>query len=593
MRNLIFSGQRGQVLVLALVIVGLVMVNTLVIVSGSQLFSQNTNYTVQSSQALNLAEAGVDKAMASINATGGNYNGEPETFLGSGSFSVAITTPNATTKVIESTGFVPSKASPKVKRTIKITASKGIGMSFNYGVQVGEGGLEMSNESRVNGSVYSNGNIVMSNNATITGDAYVAGGAAATADQESDCVPPNCTDFIFGRNVSGSDRLDVVQSFKPGVSNYLSKVSLKLKKYGTPADITVRIMGDNGGMPHKNNVLASGTLTANLVTGQYGFVDVTFTTSPYLTADTPYWIMLDTSSNNSNYWSWSADSLQGYTGGSGLWTSNWQAKNPVWNTIMADLGFKTFMGGVATYIQGSSGSSIGGNAYANTLQSLTVTGGAYYQIIQNVTAGSYNPGSPDPSPKAMPVSEANITAWKAAAQEAGVYAGDISSCRPQLGPGEYVGNVAFSNGCTVTINDPVWITGNLSLSNNITLRLNPSYGAVSGVLVVDGVVTSSNNVIIAGSGTAGSFLMALSTYDSRTNGSVAIDVSNGGNAGVFYAPFGIVEIGNNNTLNELTAWKIELENGVTIDYDTGLSSAFFSSGPSGAYSLVKGTYQLK
>lgn len=593
MRNLIFSGQRGQVLVLALVIVGLVMVNTLVIISGSQLFSQNTNYTVQSSQALNLAEAGVDKAMASINATGGNYNGEPETFLGSGSFSVAITTPNATTKVIESTGFVPSKASPKVKRTIKITTSKGIGMSFNYGVQVGEGGLEMSNESRVNGSVYSNGNIVMSNNATITGDAYVAGGAAATADQESDCVPPNCTDFIFGRNVSGSDRLDVAQSFKPSVSNYLSKVSLKLKKYGTPADITVRIMGDNGGMPHKNNVLASGTLTANLVTGQYGFVDVTFTTSPYLTADTPYWIMLDTSSNNSNYWSWSADSLQGYTGGSAIWTSNWQAKNPVWNTIMADLGFRTFMGGVATYIQGSSGSSIEGNAYANTLQNLVVTGGAYYQTIQNVTAGSYNPGSPDPSPKAMPVSEANITAWKAAAQEAGVYTGDISSCRPQLGPGEYVGNVAFSNGCTVTINDPVWITGNLSLSNNITLRLNPSYGAVSGVLVVDGVVTSSNNVIIAGSGTAGSFLMALSTYDSRTNGSVAIDVSNGGNAGVFYAPFGIVEIGNNNTLNELTAWKIELENGVTINYDTGLSSAFFSSGPSGAYSLVKGTYQLK
>lgn len=588
-----YKKQQGQVLVLALAVVGLVLANTLLVIGGSQIFYQNTNYTVQSSQAVNLAEAGVDKALASLNATGGSYSGEIETGLGDGSYSVSITTPGTNTKVIEVSGYIPSKANPKVKKTIQATVSKGIGAAFNYGVQVGEGGLEMENNTRVNGSIYSNGNIKMSNNAVITGDTFVAGGTAAASDQESDCDGVNCTDFVFGKNVSGNDRLDTAQSFEPSSSDYLNKISLKLKKTGSPSDVTVRILGDNNGKPNKNNVLASGTLPASMVTTQYSFVDVSFAASPQLSANATYWIVVDTSLNSSNYWSWSMDSLGGYINGAPMWSSNWQANNPVWTAINGDLGFKTYMGGVPTYIQGTSGSRIGGDAHANTLQNLIVTKGAYYQTATGVTAGSTYPNSPDPATKIMPISDANIQAWKDQAQELGVYTGNISSCRAQLGPGKYDGNVTFSNGCTITITDPLWITGDLNMSNNVTMKLDPSYGASSGVMIIDGKVTLSNNAKILGTTTAGSYLMALSTFDSRTNGIHAIDVSNGGNTGILCAPFGIAYVSNANHLNELTAWKIELENGVVIDYDTGLSSAFFSSGPSGAYSLVKGMYQIK
>ena len=588
------TNQMGQVLVLALVIVGLVMINTLVIVSGSQIFSQNTNYTVQASQALNLAEAGVDKALASLNATGGSYNGEPETLLGGGSYSVTITTPNTTTKVIESTGYIPSKDNPKAKRTIKINAGKGVGISFVYGVQVGEGGLQMAETSKVDGSVYSNGNIEMDNNAKITGDAYVAGGTEAIADQQSDCTPPNCTDFIFGKNVAGDDRLDIAQSFRLSSSSYLGKVELKLKKIGSPSDITVRVMEDKNGKPDKGNVLTSGTLAASLVTGQYGFPEVAFDTAPYLSSNTTYWIMLDTSLNASNYWAWSADSLQGYTGGSPSWSPDWQAGNPAWNAISADLGFKVYLGGVPTHIQGgNNGSTISGNAYANTLRNLTVGGGAYYQMAENVSAGSNHPDSTDPTPKTMPISDANIAAWKTAASEAGVYSGNISSCRSQLGPGQYVGNVTFPVGCIVMIIDPVWITGNLRLNNGAELQLDASYGSTSGVVIADGTIELSQNNKILSLGTPGSYLMAISTYDSRTNGVEAIVVENSSNDGILYAPYGIAKIENTNAISELTAWKVKLLNGVIITYDTGLSSAYFSSGPSGAYSLVKGTYQLK
>lgn len=586
--------EKGQVLVLALVTVGLVLVNTIVIISGSQIFSQNANYSVQVEQAINLAEAGVDKAITSLNMTGGSYLGEETTF-GPGVFSVTISSPNPNTKVVESTSYIPSKSNPKVKRTIKVNVSKGVGVSFNYGIQVGDGGLQMKENSKVIGSIYSNGNVIMDNNARITGDAYVAGGTVPTPDQENECISPNCVDFIFGKSVGSDNRLDVAQSFKPDSSNYLSKIALKLKKIGSPSDVTVRILSDENGQPDKNEVLATGTLTANLVSSQYGFVEVAFTNSPYLAEEITYWIMLDTSSDSSNYWSWSADSLQSYSRGSSKWSSNWKANNPAWISTSSppvDLDFKTYVGGIITYIEGSNGVIIGGDAHANTLKDLTITGGAYYQVLDNVTAASYH-NSPDPPVKIMPISEANITNWKNKAQEEGVYTGDITSCTSQLGPGKYIGNVYFLNTCTITVVDPVWITGNLTLANGIILKLPVSYGASSGVIINDGQIELSNNGRIQGSGEVGSFLMLLSTYDSRVTGSEAIDVKNGGDESILYAPSGIIKIENNNSLNELAAWKIELSNGVIIDYDQGLSGSFFSSGPSGSYTWVKGTYQLK
>lgn len=60
-------------------------------------------------------------------------------------------------------------------RTIDLRLKAGAGASFVYGAQVGDGGLEMENTSRVNGSVFSNGNIVGNNSPVITGDALLAG----------------------------------------------------------------------------------------------------------------------------------------------------------------------------------------------------------------------------------------------------------------------------------------------------------------------------------------------------------------------------------------------------------------------------------
>lgn len=591
------NNQSGQMLILVFIALGVVLFTVLFVIGGAQVYFQNASYAANSEKAFSLAEAGVDKALASLNKTGGSYNGESETVFGDGSYSVAVTDKDAGTKILQVTGYIPNKTNPTVKRTISVQASKGIGLSFIYGLQVGEGGLEMGNSAIFNGSLYSNGNVSGGNTTRITGDVFVAGAGQTTADQQSDCFGANCQDFIFGRSVGGEDRLDVAQSFIPESPGLLNKVSIKLKKVGSPANPTVRIMRDASGKPNKNGILATGTLQANLVTGEYSFVDVTFNITPNLADDQTYWIMIAAQSlNNSNYWVWSNDLAQGYTWGVPKWSPNWQAGSPSWNTISGDLGFRTYMGGVATSINLTNGSVINGNVRANTITgNMTIQKDAYYRTLgpSVVVSGTKYPDSADPPPTVFPVSDANITDWKNQAEAGGVTSGNINGCTMTLGPRKINGNLTVGNECTVTIKAPLWVTGNISAGNSTIFVLDSSYGATSGVIVVDGVTNLGNGADLRGSGTAGSYLMLLSTYDSSQSGNGAIETGNSSISGIVYAPKGAVELANGASFKEITAWKIELGNNAVLTYDSGLASTVFSAGPAGSFSLVKGTYQVR
>lgn len=590
--------ESGQILILIFIALGVVLFTVLFLIAGAQLYFQNAMYSVNAEKATALAEAGIDKALASLNKTGGSYNGETETPLGEGSYSVTVANKDAATKILQVTGYIPSKSNPKVKRTINIQISSGSGVSFVYGILVGNGGISMGNDSRINGSIYSNGNISGGNNETITGDAYVAGGTQPSADQQNDCSGANCdlNGFIFGNN----NQLDVAQSFKPSTSTTLNKVSLNLRKVGLPANPTVRIMADNNGSPDKNAVLTSGTLSADQVTNQFGFVDVVFSSAPALTANTTYWIMIAAQTlNSSNYWAWSEDLAQSYTRGIPKWSADWRTGNPIWTVINGDLGFKTWMGGVSTSISMGNGSVVQGNVHANTINGITINKDAYYQVISNsVVSGSSCPNShchpnyADPPPIAMPISEGNIETWKASAQNL-ITNIDINGCPSTLGPGKIDANVTTSNSCIITIKTPLYITKNLTFGNSSIFKMDPALGASSGMIIVDGTTVFQNSDNLLGTGTSGSYLMLLSTYNSQTLGGPAITTGNSSIAGILYAPYGKIELANNANFKEAVAWKIEMGTGTILTYDSGLISTFFSAGPSGSFSLIKGTYQVK
>lgn len=594
--------EAGQILIIVFLALGVMLFSVLFIIAGAQIYFGNSQYAYEADKTILLAEAGIDKAINSLNKTGGSYNGEAETNLSDGSYSVSITSKDAATKTIESTGYLPNKTDPKLKRTIKISVSRGVGVAFNYGIQVGDGGMELGNSNLVKGSIYSNGSIIAGNSNVITGDAWVAGGSQATADRQTDCDGSNCIDYIFGKSVSNENRLNVAQSFKPSIDEVLNKVSLKIKKVGNPEDITVRIMGDSSGKPNKNSVLTTGTLYSNLVTGSYGWIDVTFATLPLLTKDTTYWIMIETVSNINNYWVWQNDLAQSYICGNPdlckpKWSADWETGNPTWMAIAGDLAFRTYMGGAPTVLRGGNMNKmeVNGEAHANTIENLIIGKDAYYQTISNSTvSGVSHSAVADPPPKVFPISDANIADWKAQVDKPELtQTGDITNCVSILGPVKIVGNVNLNSGCRITVKTPIWITGNLTLNSNNILTLDSSYDGTSGVIIVEGKVSLNSNNHFNGTGTGNSLLMVLTTYDSRVNGEEAIEVNSNGNTGVYYASTGIIEPGTGNSFKELTAWKIKLINSSTIDYETGLSSTLFTSGPSGTYSLIKGTYQVK
>ncbi|MCL4366047.1 hypothetical protein M1437_02365 [Patescibacteria group bacterium] len=596
--------QSGQILILASIALAIVLFTVLFVVAGAQVYFQNAVYTTNAEQATALAEAGVDKALASLNATGGSYNGESETVLGGGSYSVNVTSVDASSKLLEVIGYIPNKEKAKVKRTIKVSASRGTGVSFKYGIQVGEGGFRLGNNNTVIGNIYSNGSVVMDEGNNVTGSVWVAAGIAPTANQQTDCDGANCTDYLFGRNINGQDRLDVGMSFKPSITDKIRKVSLKIKKIGNPPDVTVRIMGDDGGKPKKTEVLATGTLFSSLVTGEYpvtDWIDVTFSSNPTLSTSKTYWIVIDTSADSTNYWSWQNDLAQSYNSGQPKWSPNWSAGSPIWNTITGDLSFRAYMGGTINVLNGGNNSVIAGDAHANTIEGLEIGGDAYYQTISNSTVGGSScpnshchSGSDDPSPQGFPISEANIASWKSEAELAGPLSQPVCGSLIPWGPGKYAGNLDLQNNCNIIIQTPIWITGSLSMGNSNTFTLDSSYGTGSGIIVIEGQAKLNGNTNkFLGTGIGNSILVLLTTFDSRTNNLDAVKIGNGSNTGVFYADKGIIEPGNNNNFKEITAWKIEITNDSLIDYQTGLASILFSSGPGGTYSLTKGTYQVK
>ncbi len=602
------SNQTGQTIILALIVLTVIIIGVLMMIGGSFTSKQNSRYTLDSLDAANLAEAGIDKAVATLNKTAGSYNGETETALGNGTFTVQVTSIDTNTVKVTSTGYVPNAQSPKSKKTVSLQIQRGEGTSFAYGIQAGDGGLVMDGGSRVNGSVYSNSDVLLKGGSTITGDVFVAGGTAPNADQQYDCTNPNCNDYIFGKTVSGNSILDVAQSFQPNTSSAqpINKVALKIKKFGTPPNITVRILANNNGKPDKTTILTSGTLNSGQITSEYGFVEVGFISNPLLTPNSTYWIVLDTTSNSSNYYSWQIDNLGGYTRGSAAWSPNWQAGNPQWNNVTGDLSFKTYMGGQINSLDGEGSSYINGTAHANTMtannsSALQIGQDAYYQSESNIRvhgSGCSNnshchPNSTDPQPIPMSVSDANITEWKNLAST-NIHNGNVTiswPC-PTLTEKKYVGNVVVQGGCNIQIDSPIWITGDFTVQSGARVSLKNTYGNSSGVIVVDGKTKLEGGSTLNGSGSSGSYMMVISTNTSISS-PYAIEISGGNSSSILIAPYGGIHLTGGSNLREASAYKIIMDGGAILTYETGVASPFFSSGPSGSFSVIKGTYQSK
>ncbi len=172
-----FKLKSGQVLIITIVFLAVILILSTSLFTRVTAFLRFGSNSIMREQAINLAEAAIDKSLWQLNQTAGTYTGESNTAIGTtGTFTVAVTDKSPGIKTITATGFVPNAASPKEKQIIQVdTSISSDTISFRYAIQTGDGGVTMANSSQVNGTVYSNSDISGSGSTTITGDAYAVG----------------------------------------------------------------------------------------------------------------------------------------------------------------------------------------------------------------------------------------------------------------------------------------------------------------------------------------------------------------------------------------------------------------------------------
>lgn len=531
-----------------------------------------------SKKAYFLAESGTEDALYRIR---NNKQISPTEILsvGSDSATVSITSLGGNQKQIDSLGDSESK-----QRKVSVAVTTSTGVSFNYGVLAGLGGVDLSGGGTINGNVYANGPITGDSSAIITGTAISANSPALSFDQLNGTGTPGYN-VSFGNT---SSTQDIAQSFQVSSSSSpANKVSFYIKKTGSPSNATVKILNDAGGSPG-STVVASGTLNASSVTTSYGWVDVSFTTSLLLSGGTTYWLVIDASSSTTKYYTLGASS-GGYSNGFGQigqLGGSWNATTP----SGLDYYFSIYLGGMTGLIEGSSGSqwnklhigTVSGSAQAHTVNYTDVTGDLYCQTGTSNNK-SCNTNQSDPLYQTFPVSDANLAQWKTDALAGGTSTGNYSvgSSGGTLGPKKIVGNVTVNGGGTLTVTGTLWVTGNVSLTGGGVIQLASSYGVNDGVIIVDGTISISGGGHATGSGTNGSYLMMLTT-DMSSN---AASISGGAGAVIIYAPYGTISISGGASLKEATGYRITVSGGSSITYESGLANSNFSSGPSGSWSV--------
>ncbi len=476
------------------------------------------------------------------------------------------------------------------QRKVSLLSNLGMGASFQYGVQVGAGGFTIGDHSVITGSIYSNGPVVGTNHATVTGSVTVANTPASNPDQQNGSGVPDYN-IVFAKDKTTRD---IGQSFTVATTGPASKIDLYIKKVGNPSNRTVYLVNDNNGVPD-DNYLASGTMPASAVSTSYGWVSVSLTSYPQLVSGNTYWLVVDGGENNSNYYTIGANT--GYAGGvakmgndhdqGGKKHGSWDNLNP----SNADLFFKVYLGGINGLINNVDiGSNGVGDAIAHTVTNSSVVGTIYCQ------SGTGNNKycttlTSDPSPIELPLSEQNIQDWKDYALDTG---GSIPGYTPggksvSLGPKQINGDLHLDDGDTLTITGTLWITGNFIIDKHAIVKLSSGYGGGSGVIVVDGRISISDDADFQGSGTSGSYILLLSNSncpsDISCNGNYAISVGKNVDAVMFYASNGVVKLKNHSTAKQITAYGIVIDKDSDLIYSTGLTNVNFVNSPGGTWAI--------
>lgn len=242
------------------------------------------------------------------------------------------------------------------------------------------------------------------------------------------------------------------------------------------------------------------------------------------------------------------------------------------------------------------------SAYAHTIRDSQVDKDVYYQVISGTTVGGVSyPNSPDQAASPLPISDALIADWEAAAADGGTAtcSGDSYNISGSvtLGPQKIPCNLYINGSDRLYLTGPLWVTGNIQFSNTSKVTVHSSLSGKTVAIIANNPfnqtsssrIFASNSVEFQGAG-ANSYILLISQNKSaeQGGGEEAIEVSNSVTGKVLvYAGHGKIEISNSVNLKEVTAYRIEINNSAKVIYETGLANLLFSAGPSGGYTIDK------
>lgn len=577
--------QSGQAMLLA-VLFFLAITTTVVLGTATPILKQVkiSNETQRSKASYYLTEGAMEDALYRVKNAKNISSGE--TIVVNGYTSTINITTITNGKIIET---ITDRDGIIRKMQSQVTA--GTGVAFNYGIQVGQGGFEMSGSSGVNGNVYSNGDILGTGSTFITGSATAANASALISDQVNNSPTTPTQSMVFG-NVNATQ--DVAQSFQIPITAQVNKVKFYIKKTGSPANATVRIVTNSGTSP-STTVLDTATLNASLVTTNYGWVELNFVSNAELNAATTYWLVIDASNGTANTYTIAANTA--YTSGQakiGRYSSTWSATTP----SGLDMYFDLYTGGIPSTIGGGTyvgalrvGTGSVGDTWAANVTGTQANGALYCQTGSNNNKAC-NTSRAAPSAIDFPISDGNIEDWKDEAAAGGVHSGNYTlggSSVATIGPKHITGNLTVEGSGVLTVSGTLWVDGAVTIGGSGKLKLASSYGSNSGVVVSGGKMNISGSGAISGSGQAGSYVLFVTESDCPigpvcTTGD-AITVSGSAGAVVLNAQKGSINFGGSAAAKEATAYKIIMSGSATVTYESGIADMTFSSGPSGGWNI--------
>lgn len=243
--------------------------------------------------------------------------------------------------------------------------------------------------------------------------------------------------------------------------------------------------------------------------------------------------------------------------------------------------------------------------YAGTIKNSTVSGSAYCNTIFHSTPSTCSTLVAQ-NAQPFPITADDIGRWETAAAAGGVavctngkysITGSFNLSAQKIPCDLEIIGTGSGGGPFVAVGGPIWVTGNITIKNHVTIGVDPSLIGQSVVIIADNPLDrlNSSTVDLQGGGTAfagapggNSWITLISENNGASlgNPSEAIKLEQGAQGDLLlYARLGDILLQNNAGVKEVTGYKITLQNSANVTYASGLQNALFTSGPGGTWTV--------